>query len=96
MEIFQIIVFTSTIVTIIYVVLLNKKIQKGNTSNELLSTKEKILTIILGIVGPLVNVNLIMYYGLRKKYPEKAKLANKLGWITIPLVFVINVILATI
>jgi purine-cytosine permease-like protein len=73
----------SLILTIALVVWLNKKVKTKETNNQGLTIVEKIFTWIVGFLVPLLCVNGIMYYGLRKKYPIKAKQANKIGWITL-------------
>lgn len=71
------------IATIVGVIKLNKKIKAGEVNNNPLTSAEKVFTALAGLAIPLLAVNGIMYYSLRKKYPVKAKQANKIGWITL-------------
>ncbi len=97
MDIYNIIVLAIFIGVIALVTQVDKKVKDRNTSKDRLTTTEKIFTVIAGLLLPLIAVNGIMYYGLKKKYPAKAKTANSIGWITllvlIGLSVLVNVVL---
>jgi hypothetical protein len=80
--------FIAFIVTCFYVPSINKGIEKGKISQDPLTKKEKVITWILCILCPVIN-GAIFYYGLKKKFPVKAKKANTISIISFLIEFII-------
>ena len=65
----------SFVVSILWVILENKNSPKGQASAESFSLLSKFAAAILCALVPIIN-GAIFYYGLRSKWPSKAKFAN--------------------
>jgi hypothetical protein len=67
--------FGSPVLALIWVIIENRKLAKGQSTEEPFSVITKIIVGLLCLVDPIVT-GPIFYYGLRKKFPKKARYAN--------------------
>ncbi|MBI4427072.1 MAG: hypothetical protein HY569_01120 [Candidatus Magasanikbacteria bacterium] len=63
------------------------KVADGQTSVDLFKGKELLLVWIFCLLFPIIN-GTVLYYGLKKKLPQKAKQANKISWLALVVVLV--------
>jgi hypothetical protein len=83
--------FGTPILAIIWAIIINRKIPSGQTSVEPFNTISKVAVFIMCLLAPIL-VGAILYYGLHKKFPAKARFANISSFIALFIEIVIFII----
>jgi len=79
MDKIELLVFVVVLAITIYLMIKEKKnIAQGQSSDDQLTGKQKIITWVLCFLNPII-AGAVFYYGWRKQLPVKAKQANQIS-----------------